>query len=404
MLGMLGVKKDIDISIREKFAIPVSKKSERLKGLLEYFAEAVIINTCNRTEIYINYDNSYDKELVIKRLFEVLNWDAELKKYIFFQDEQESIRHLFEVSCGYHSKIKGEDQILGQIKDAYKEYLDMERSSKVLERLFESAIACGKKFRSEAKLFEIPVSAVSIAVNKFIEMNCKEIMVLGYGNLGKLAIKYLLANNFEKVYLVLRDFNKASDIDDNRVQLVSFEEKNKYINNVDGIIACTSAPHSVVKTGEIDSKGKQLYCFDMAIPRDVDKEVLNLERVELYNIDEISRVDYENKELRNEKMKEYKFIVDEAIQEYDEWIKIRNISSKIKEIKENGDNIYKRRLKTFNNKKKRTEEDDKLVKTLLKSTSDVYINRAIELLKEEKLKGNESECLRIINRIFAAET
>ena len=222
MLGMLGVKKDIDISIREKFAIPVSKKSERLKGLLEYFAEAVIINTCNRTEIYINYDNSYDKELVIKRLFEVLNWDAELKKYIFFQDEQESIRHLFEVSCGYHSKIKGEDQILGQIKDAYKEYLDMERSSKVLERLFESAIACGKKFRSEAKLFEIPVSAVSIAVNKFIEMNCKEIMVLGYGNLGKLAIKYLLANNFEKVYLVLRDFNKASDIDDNIVQLVSF--------------------------------------------------------------------------------------------------------------------------------------------------------------------------------------
>lgn len=404
MLGMLGIKKDIDISLREKFAITSSKKNERLKDLLKYFAEAVIINTCNRTEIYINYDSSYDESYVINRIFEVLNWDSELKEYIFFQDEEESIKHLFEVSCGYHSKIKGEDQILGQIKDAYKEYIDMERSSKVLERLFESAIACGKKFRNEAKLFEIPVSAVSIAVNKFISMNCKEIMVLGYGNMGKLAIKYLLANDFEKIYLVLRDFSKASDIDDSRVQLVSFGEKNKYINEVDGIIACTSAPHCVVKDSDIDTEGKKLYCFDMAIPRDVDKEILNLERVELYNIDEISRIDYENKELRNEKMKEYKFIVDEAIEEYKEWIKIRNISSKIREIKENGDNIYKRRLKTFNNKKKHTEDDDKLVKMLLKSTSDVYINRAIELLKEEKLKGNESECLRIINRIFAAET
>ena len=72
MLGMLGIKKDIDISLREKFAITSSKKNERLKGLLKYFAEAVIINTCNRTEIYINYDSSYDESYVINRIFDSL--------------------------------------------------------------------------------------------------------------------------------------------------------------------------------------------------------------------------------------------------------------------------------------------------------------------------------------------
>ena len=406
MLGMLGIKKNIGIGIREKFAIPVSKKTEKLKLLLNEFKECIVLSTCNRTEIYINYDENYDQASAIDKIFEIFGWNTEFKEYTFFKDEEKSIIHLFEVACGYHSKIRGEDQILGQIKTAYKEYLYLKvnRDSKLLERLFENAIGCGKKFRSEAKLFEIPVSSVSIVTNKFIEAGCKKIMVLGYGEMGKLAVKYLLGNDFEKIYLVLRDFSKADDIFDDRVELISFEDKNKYINDIDGLIGCTSAPHAVVVKGDISEEGKKIYCFDMAVPRDIDSEVLKLDRVESYNIDEISNIDDKNKELRNKRIEEYKFIVDDSINEYIDWKNVRNLSSKIREIKENGENIYKRRLTTFNNKKKYTEADDKLVGMLLKSTADVYINRAIELLKEEKLKGREDECLRIINRIFAAES
>lgn len=401
MLGLIGVKKDIDISIREKFSIKITKKLEKIEKLLEEFKEVVVLDTCNRTEIYIDYHS--DTQEVVNKVFEILEWDESLKQYTFFKNEESTIKHLFEVSCGYHSKIKGEDQILGQIKTAYKESLDIKGTSKVLGRLFESAIACGKKFRNEAKLYEIPVSSISIVANKFIEMNCKKIMILGFGEIGQLAVKYFLQNQFQEIYLVLRDLSKAADLEDAKIKLLTFEEKNKYINEVDGIVGCTSAPHPVVFKEDLNEIGNKLYCFDMAIPRDIDKNVLELERVEAYNIDEISKIDDENKVLRAEKMKEYRYLIDDAIEEYKEWIKVRNISNKIREIKENGYEIYKRRLKTFNNKKNGSEDDNKLVGVLLKSTSDVYINRAIELLKEEKLKGCERECLRIINRIFAAE-
>jgi glutamyl-tRNA reductase len=149
----------------------------------------------------------------------------EIYKSLGTENEESTIKHLFEVSCGYHSKIKGEDQILGQIKTAYKESLDIKGTSKVLGRLFESAIACGKKFRNEAKLYEIPVSSISIVANKFIEMNCKKIMILGFGEIGQLAVKYFLQNQFEEIYLVLRDLSKAADLKDTKIKLLTFEEK-----------------------------------------------------------------------------------------------------------------------------------------------------------------------------------
>jgi len=285
MLGLVGIKKNTDISTREKLSIISSKKEEILKELLCEFDEVVILNTCNRTEVYINY--SCKEDLVLDKVFMKLNWDISLKKYVFLMDEKNTIKHIFQVSSGYHSKIKGESQILGQVKDAYRDSCKISRATKSLGKLFECAIACGKKFRAKAKLYEIPVSSISIVVNKLLELKCKKVMVLGYGHMGKLAIKYLLQSNFEEIILVLRDISKANDISDKRVKVINFKEKNKYINYMDGIIACTSAPHSVVLENDIMKTGNKIYCFDLAVPRDIDKEVLKLERIEGYNIDEI---------------------------------------------------------------------------------------------------------------------
>ena len=181
-LGLIGLKKNIDISIREKFSLGGKRKDEKLKALLEEFEEAVILSTCNRTEIYISH-NLEDDELIDK-VFDILEYDKSLKEYVFIKEDSSTIRHLFRVGCGFHSKILGEDQILGQIRDAYMDSFIIDGASKNLGRMFESAIACGKKFRTEAKLYEIPVSSVSIVVDKFINLNLKKIMVLGYGEIG----------------------------------------------------------------------------------------------------------------------------------------------------------------------------------------------------------------------------
>ncbi|MDZ5038604.1 glutamyl-tRNA reductase, partial [Clostridium perfringens] len=123
-----------------------------------------------------------------------LKWDINLREYCFYLTEKDSVKHLMEVVCGFHSKILGEDQILGQIKEAYSLAYNIGAVKSKLQRLFQQAITCGKKFKTESKLYEITVSSSSIAVNEVMKKNANKIMVIGYGEVGKLVVKYALSN------------------------------------------------------------------------------------------------------------------------------------------------------------------------------------------------------------------
>lgn len=397
MIGLIGIKKNTPIEIREKLSIHPNKIEQYTQELLKLLKEVVILSTCNRTEIYFN-DFSENEE-ILKEIFDVFNWDYEFREYVFVIRGSSAPKHLFEVCCGFHSKIVGEDQILGQVRNAYEYALQYKSVSQELHRLFQEAVTCGKKFKNEAKLFEIPVSSASIVANESIDRGCKRFMVMGYGDVGKLVMKYILSHKVEKVYLVVRNMKIKEEIEDERIEVISFSEKNEYIDDVDCIIGCTSAPHTVLNKDHINEKGSRLLIYDLAVPRDVENKVVELDRVEVHNIDDISTINDENKRLRVEKMQENKYILDKYFNEFDEWVKLRKVSDKIQNIKLLGDEVCEKRMTTFKNKCK-DEKDIDLANMLIKSTSDFYINRAIKLIKEETLKGREEECLEIIEKIF----
>lgn len=398
MIAVLGIKKDIPLHIREKFSIKSKLREKALNDLKNKLDEVVILSTCNRTEIYFNH--SLEKDEVLTIIFNALGWDKSLREYIFYITEQEAIKHLFKVICGFHSKILGEDQILGQVKDAYMASLETNSVNLELQRLFQEAVTCGKKFRNEAKLYEIPVSSASIAVNRAIKHGAKNFMVLGHGEVGKLVVKHLLSHNVDNIIIAVRNTD-LSEYDENKnIKIVRFNTKNEYINKVDSIISCTSSPHIVVSKDDIYEEGKELLIFDLALPRDVSEEVNQIDRVVVYNIDEISKIDDENKDLRKEKMNEFYYLIDEYIDTYNKWRSLRKVAPYIKKFKKHGDDIYIKRYNTFKNKERR---EDELVKTLLKSTSNAYVNRAIETLKEETIKGCGDECIRILEKIFIEE-
>lgn len=240
MIQLLGIRKNIGVKIREKLAISQKKREEYTKKLLEYFDEVVILSTCNRTEIYFN--GSLKEEEGLKKIFEILGWDIELKEACFYLEEKGAVRHLMEVVCGFHSRILGEDQILGQIKEAYFSAYKIGAVKNELQRLFQEAITCGKKFRTEGKLYEIPVSSASIAVNEAIKKGAKNIMVIGYGEVGKLVFKYALSNNINELNLIVRNVEKIQGIEDKRVKVINYQEGRKIINDMDAVISCTSAP------------------------------------------------------------------------------------------------------------------------------------------------------------------
>ena len=397
MLGLIGIRKNVDINIRERLAIALSKQSKAVKELNKLYEEVVIISTCNRTEIYIS--GCLESEEDIRKIFEVLDWDISLLEYTFYLEGISVAKHLLEVVCGFHSKILGEDQILGQIKLAYELSLENKAIHTKLLRLFEEAISCGKKFRTESKLYEIPVSASSIAVKEVEEFGASSIMVLGYGTIGSLVVKYALGSKFNKVFIVVRNKGKVPDLKDDRVEILDFNEYKDVINEVDAVISCTAAPHVVIKNDCINNNGKEIMLIDLALPRDIDEALSQNERVTLLDIDTISKLDVDNKKLRNEKMNEYKFLVDEYLNEYKNWLNIREVTYYIHEMKNTGNSVIESRVKSFEHKCK-DKRDIELATTLIKSTSDYYVNRAIKLLKEEKLKGRENECLNILKQIF----
>ena len=394
MLGLIGIKKGVDVSIREKLVISPRTKDLISNSLRNITDEFVILSTCNRTEIYFK-GQGIDKELI----FEVLNWDKSLLEYVFYIDDESAVKHLFELACGFHSRILGEDQILGQIRDAYLEGVEKGHIFSELMRLFEEAISCGKRFRSDTKLYEIPVSSSSIAVNKVIESKAEKLMVMGYGTIGKLVIKYALGTELKEVNIVVRDKSKVEKITDQRVNILTYNEARERLNEMDGLISCTAASHLVVEKYHINKEGKNILLIDLAMPRDIDPQLQNYERVQLLDIDKISKLDDENKHLRVERMQKNKYIIDKYIKEYMNWLNLRCVTNYIKEFKDSGDFIVSHRVKSFENKCK-NKEDAKLAEILIKSTADYYINRAIKVLKNEKAKGREEQCLRILMEIF----
>ena len=394
MLGLIGIKKGVDVSIREKLVISPRTKDLISNSLRNITDEFVILSTCNRTEIYFK-GQGIDKELI----FEVLNWDKSLLEYVFYIDGESAVKHLFELACGFHSRILGEDQILGQIRDAYLEGVEKGYIFSELMRLFEEAISCGKRFRSDTKLYEIPVSSSSIAVNKVIESKAEKLMVMGYGTIGKLVIKYALGTELKEINIVVRDKSKVEKITDQRVNILTYNEARERLNEMDGLISCTAASHLVVEKYHINKEGKNILLIDLAMPRDIDPQLQNYERVQLLDIDKISKLDDENKHLRVERMQKNKYIIDKYIKEYMNWLNLRCVTNYIKEFKDSGDFIVSHRVKSFENKCK-NKEDAKLAEILIKSTADYYINRAIKVLKNEKTRGREEQCLRILMEIF----
>lgn len=392
-MQVLGIRHDVEIEIREKLSIITKRIEDSLERLKEYCDEVVILSTCNRTEIY--FKSEYENDDVIEKIFDSLNWYKELVKYTFYLKEDESIKHLMNVVCGFDSIIFGEEQILGQVRMAYDQAIKSKSVKSEFRRLFDTAISCGREFRDETRLYRFPVSSASIVVNEARKRGIKKFMILGFGGVGALVEKYITSNSFEKLYIASREENEEA-VDD-KVEFIEFKKRSKYYSDVECVISATSAPHTVIEKSQV--MGKKLLIFDLAVPRDVAEDVYDLESIEVYNIDNIDTIDDENHEKRKETMIKHKYIIDEFIKDFNDWKKIREITPEIIKIKSRGEEVSEKRYETFKNKSK-TKNHKELAKTLINSTSNAYINRAIEVLKEEHLKGRGDECLEIIRKIF----
>ena len=271
------------------------------------------LSTCLRTEFYIELNSNVDIN-EIKSLFSI---DMIVKNGI------EAIKYLFKVSCGFYSVIKGEDQILAQVKGAHAEALENEHSSKFLNIIFNKAIELGKKFRTKSRIAHNALSLEAISLkfikSKFPNIEDKNIFILGIGELAQDILTLLTKEDLKNIYITNRTYHKAEQIKKkfDIVNIVDYKEKYKEMIEADVIISATSAPHIVVEYDKFIPKMKEDkdYLFiDLAVPRDVDERLADFKNIEIYNLDDIWEVYNQNSINRDKLLEDYSYLVDEQME------------------------------------------------------------------------------------------
>ena len=271
------------------------------------------LSTCLRTEFYIELNSNIDAE-EIKDLFSV---DMIIKKGI------EAIEYLFKVSCGFYSVIKGEDQILAQVKSAYSEALENEHSSKFLNIIFNKAVELGKKFRTKSMIAHNALSLEAISLkfikSKFPNIEDKNIFIIGIGELAQDVLTLLTKEQLKNIYIANRTYHKAEQIKKkfDIVNIIDYKEKYDEMIKADVIISATSAPHIVVEYDKFVPKMKEDkdYLFiDLAVPRDVDERLANFKNIKIYNLDDIWEVYHQNSMNRDKLLEDYSYLIDEQME------------------------------------------------------------------------------------------
>ena len=330
--------KNLSLEEREKF---VKEGYRHILG--EYLEKRIIkgyvaVETCLRVELYLDVSREFEIER-LKRDFRV----EKIKDY----EGTEAVHYLLRVICGLDSIIKGEDQILVQLKKAYFEALDKETTSSFLNIIFNQAIETGKRFRAESRINEKNISLDSIAVKfiktKFESLEDKKVFVIGVGDLSQSILALLHKMNNCHLTMTNRSLKKSIELQKvfPDVQTAEFSEKYNIIKNMDIVISATSAPHLIIEKAKIEdilNDGKKRFFLDLAVPRDIEISIGEFENVSLYHLEDIWDEYNKNVEKRDEIVEKYFYIIEEQLKKIAEKLEKRRKYTNQKNIEmgENG--------------------------------------------------------------------
>ncbi|MEW5821040.1 MAG: glutamyl-tRNA reductase [Cyanobacteriota bacterium] len=371
--------KNAPLKIRERLSFLPEEYPLALNKLLEYpsIKEAVILSTCNRTEIYTLVD---DTEIgtgsVIRFLADYHELDlSEIRKYMFTLMHEDTIRQIFKVTSGIDSMILGESQIVHQVKEAFSIAQKVKSIDLILTKLFKSSLTTSKRVRSETTLksiiTDVPSGAIELARKFSNNFETSKIAIIGAGNMAKLTIKSLIAKYEHKNIVVLNRTVKPveviyADFKQNTISLESIKEK---LSSVDIIIVCTSASKYIIDKDHLPSN-KSFTIVDIAVPRNVNPDIADLPKIKLFNIDDInSLIEKESKE-KNIMLANAEKIVKEETEKFNNWMltldiipTIKKVRDKIEHIRQN--KLEKARLKSCPYSSERCEVLEELSKQLV---------------------------------------
>jgi len=320
-LACLGLNhKTAPVEVRERFAVGNTKLGEAARHLLETAgaAEGVVISTCNRTEFYLAAE---DVGEAVRRLEEGLADKVHGHDGLYYRHESaQAVRHLCKVVSGLDSMLLGETEIFGQVKQAYQAAHEAGATGPTLNRLFQKVFGVGKKVRSQTSIQEGSTSignvAVELAEKIFGHLKDSEVMVLGAGEMSRLTAKALVSRGAKSVIVANRTHERALELAaEMNGRAVRFDDWLPVLKDVDVVISSTGAPHTVIHAKDIESvrrarKFRPLFLIDIAVPRDIEHAVGEIEEVYLYDIDALEQLADEARARRSQQIVECEKIIE----------------------------------------------------------------------------------------------
>ena len=407
--------KTAPVEIRERLSFNEADLSAATTALKnkKSILENVIVSTCNRTEVYAVVDQLHTGRYYIKDfLSEWFQIDKEeFTPYLFFYEQDGAIEHLFKVICGLNSMVLGETQILGQVKNSFFMSQEVSATGTIFNHLFKEAITLAKKAHSEteigSKSVSVSYAAVELAKKVLGDLKNKHVLVVGAGKMGKLAIENLYGSGATKVSVINRTFEKAQDLAQQfNGQAKTLQELQCAIVEADILISSTGSKDYVITKDmmlaiERMRKGRPLFMVDIAVPRDLDPSIADLDSVFLYDIDDLEGIVEANLAERKKAAENIMLMIEEEIVRFNEWVNMLGVVPVITTLREKALSIQKETMMRIERKMPNlTERERKILNKHTKSIVNQLLKDPVAQAKEIAAQPNAAEQLELFKKIF----
>ena len=415
-LFLLGVShRTAPVDLREKLDFSSRNLGEAVEALAmrPSAAESVVVSTCNRSEIYVASDDpARAREELVAFLSEYHQVPPEtFLPHLFVKEDGAAAGHLFRVAAGLDSLVVGEPQILGQVKDAFQTAADRRAAGPLLSKLFHWSFNVGKRVRTETALGEGAVSisfaAVALARKIFGKLQGRRVLVVGAGEISTLTAQHLRSQGVGEIVITSRTLASAETL----AQAVSgravpWEQMTQALSTADIVITATGSHRPIITQAHLaPSTGRRrsdpLFIIDIAVPRDVDPAVGEIEQVFLYNVDDLQGIVSENMSRRAGEIERAESIVGEELTRFASWHRSRGAIPTVVALRQKFDTIRRSELQRLEGKlgalppdaRARVDEVTRLIveKLLLEPTEQ------LKALPDEETQASYTEA---VNRLF----
>ena len=328
----LGINhKTASVELREKVAFSPEQLSNALSQLAssEQFKETVIVSTCNRTELYCSLEHS-NSQALLKWLADFHCIDTEqLEDNVYIHQNQDAINHLMRVACGLDSLVLGEPQILGQIKQSYNSAKQHDCVLPTFERLFQKTFSVAKQVRTEtdigASAVSVAYAAVNLAKHIYGQLDKTKVLLIGAGETIELVARHLYQQHPKAITVANRTIERAKNLaEEVEADVISLAQLPQKLYDADIVISSTASTLPIIGKGMVEQALKQrrykpMLFVDIAVPRDIESQVGELDAAYLYSVDDLQAIVNENMASREQAAEQAQEIILQKTHEFAKW-------------------------------------------------------------------------------------